>query len=182
MSKPSLVLIARMQDKLKEPGHSISYKVVCRPAKTWYQPAHPHRIVRDFAVHLKTLWSLSHLQSTLRILWSDCAGAQTDQSIRLEHTQSCRTCCGPAHYYNDTNLSRLSNILDGRRCLTKLKNKTGTWLCTNRFTKAGDCFSINEGLDISEDWVIWVRPRQTPKKWSLCEQPILGSEIVSASE
>ena len=43
-----------------------------------------------FAVYLKTLWILGYPQSDLRIVWSDCAEAQADLSLRWVHMQSGR--------------------------------------------------------------------------------------------
>ena len=45
-------------------------------------PAHPRRMIKDFAAHLKPIWILGPSQSAHRRLRSDCADAQPDLSLR----------------------------------------------------------------------------------------------------
>ena len=50
-----------------------------------------------FDACLKTYWILDYAQSARRRLWSDCADAQADLSLRWAYMQSCRKCCASAH-------------------------------------------------------------------------------------
>ena len=52
-------------------------------------------------MRLKMRWSLGWPQNALRRLWSDCAYAQADLSLRWAHMPSCRYCCALAHVMND---------------------------------------------------------------------------------
>ena len=60
-----------------------------RPAKT-----HTRRLIRVFAVRLKTLWILG-----LRRLWSDCSDTQVDLCLRWTRIQYSRKCCVPAQLW-----------------------------------------------------------------------------------
>ena len=51
--------------------------------------AHPHSLIKVFVVCLKTVWILCHPLSAVWRLWSDCADAQADLSLRLAHMQCC---------------------------------------------------------------------------------------------
>ena len=42
---------------------------------------------------MKTLWNFGYSQIALRRLWSDCADAQSDQSLCWAHMQCCRKYC-----------------------------------------------------------------------------------------
>ena len=84
-----------------EPGHSISYKITCAPSEDLDQPAHPRRLIRVFAFRWKTLWIFGYPQSAMRRLWSACADAQADQSLRRAHMQSCRKRWAPANMCNN---------------------------------------------------------------------------------
>ena len=52
----------------------------------------PCRLIRVFAIRLKTLSILGYLQSSMWILWSDCADALAERNLRWAHKQSCRKC------------------------------------------------------------------------------------------
>ena len=56
-------------------------KMNVRPAKT-DQPGHQPNLIRHFAVRMKKAWFLSDPLSAQRRLWSDCADAQADLSLR----------------------------------------------------------------------------------------------------
>ena len=49
-----------------------------------------------FAVRLKTFYILGYPQNVLQRLWSDCADAQADPSLRFAQAQYCRKFCDPA--------------------------------------------------------------------------------------
>ena len=66
------------------------------PSEDSYQPVHLHRLISVSAVRLKTLWTLGYPHGALRRLWSDCADAQAELSLRRAQMQSCKKCCGPA--------------------------------------------------------------------------------------
>ena len=51
---------------------------------------HSWRLIRVFYVRLKMLLAPWHSQRALRRLWSDCADAQADLSLRWAHMHSCR--------------------------------------------------------------------------------------------
>ena len=58
-----------------EPGHSISYKMAWTPSKDSDQPAYLLRLIRTFAVRLKTLLTLGYQDGALQIFCSDWADA-----------------------------------------------------------------------------------------------------------
>ena len=45
----------------KEKGHNMSYKFEHTPSQKFYKPAHPHCLIRVFAVLLMKLWILGNL-------------------------------------------------------------------------------------------------------------------------
>ena len=50
------------------------------------QLGHPPSLIRVFAVRMKKAWALNYPLSAQRRLWSDCANAQADLSLRWAHT------------------------------------------------------------------------------------------------
>ena len=48
-----------------EPGSSIPYKTAYAPSEDADQPAHPHRMIKVFAVRLKTPWIFGYPQMAL---------------------------------------------------------------------------------------------------------------------
>ena len=76
-----------------KPGHSIFYKKsACSPSADSDHPAHPRRLIS-----LRRLGSLTtHIRIALRRLWSDCADAQADLSLRWAYMQCYRNFCTPA--------------------------------------------------------------------------------------
>ena len=74
-----------------EPGHSIFYNILCALSDDSDQPAHMRRLIRVFAVRLTRLWVLGYPLDALRRLWSDCADAQADLSLRWAHIHSWRS-------------------------------------------------------------------------------------------
>ena len=70
------------------------YKTACAPSEDSDHTAYPRRLIRVISVRLKKLWNLGYPQNAPRRLWSDCADAQTDLSLRWSHMQSCRLCPG----------------------------------------------------------------------------------------
>ena len=54
----------------------------CAPSEDSDQPGHPPSLIRAFAVCMKKAWILSYPLSAQRWLWSDCADAQADLSLR----------------------------------------------------------------------------------------------------
>ena len=58
----------------------------CAPSEDSDQPGHPPSLIRVFAVRMKKAWVLSYPLSAQRRLWSDCADAQADLSLRWAHT------------------------------------------------------------------------------------------------
>ena len=66
----------------------------CAPSEDSDQPGHPPSLIRVFAVRMKKAGVLSYPLSAQRRLWSDCADAQADLSLRWAHCQfvglSCR--------------------------------------------------------------------------------------------
>ena len=57
-----------IEENATEPGHSFICKIACASSEDSDQPAHLHRLIRVFAVRLKTLWNLGYLKSVLRRL------------------------------------------------------------------------------------------------------------------
>ena len=69
-----------------EPCHEKTNKMACAPSEDSDQPGHPPSLIRLFAVRMKKHWVLSYTLSAHRRLWTDCADAQTDHSLRWAHT------------------------------------------------------------------------------------------------
>ena len=57
----------------------------CAPSEDSDQPWHPPSLIRVFAVHMKKAWVLNYPLSASE-LWSDCADAQADLSLRWAHS------------------------------------------------------------------------------------------------
>ena len=74
------------------PGNSIYYKIACSPSQDSARPAHPRSVIRVFEGHW--IGSYQSKASQWR-LWSACADAQADLSLRWAHIQSCRKCRAP---------------------------------------------------------------------------------------
>ena len=55
------------------------------PSEHSDQPGHSPSLIRAFAVNMKKAWVFSYPLSTQRRLWSDCANAQADLSLRCTH-------------------------------------------------------------------------------------------------
>ena len=68
-----------------EPSHDKTSKMACAPGGDSDQPGHPLSLIRVFTVRVKTAWVLSHPSSEQRRLWSDCADALADLSLRWVH-------------------------------------------------------------------------------------------------
>ena len=80
-------------------GKAVSTRFNVRPAKT------------QINLHIRAVWSESSLsvwiylgslaspQNIMRRLWSDCADAQADLSLRWTHVQSSKAYCAPARLY-----------------------------------------------------------------------------------
>ena len=58
----------------------------CASSKDSDQPRYPPSLIRVFAVRMRKSWVLSYPRNALRRLWSDCAHAQADLSLRRAHT------------------------------------------------------------------------------------------------
>ena len=69
----------------------------CVCAQWRLRSAWPDACWTVFAVRMKRLWILGYPQSAMRRLWSDCADAQADLSLRWARMQYCRKWCAPAH-------------------------------------------------------------------------------------
>ena len=69
-----------------EPGHGIVYKIVCCPEKI-DQPAHPLKLIRVFAVGLKTLWIIGYPRSSSEDT-DQTVDAQAGLCDRWPHMQS----------------------------------------------------------------------------------------------
>ena len=65
-----------------EPAHDKTYKMACAPGENSDQPGHPPSLIWIFTVRMKKAWVLCYLLSGKRRLWSDCADAQADPSLR----------------------------------------------------------------------------------------------------
>ena len=61
------------------------------PAKT-DQPGHPPNLIRDLAVCSMDSWGSNVSSCRQQRLWSDCAGAQADLSLRWAHRSFCWVC------------------------------------------------------------------------------------------
>ena len=74
-----------------EPAHDKTYNKICATSKDSDQLVHPHSMARVL-VHT--------VDSTCdqRRLWSDCADAQSDLSLRWSHKSYCRFCWALAHF------------------------------------------------------------------------------------
>ena len=68
--------------KLYEPPHDKTNKMACAPTEDSDQPGHPPSLIRVFLVRMRKAWVLSYPLSAQRRLWSDCADAQADLSLR----------------------------------------------------------------------------------------------------
>ena len=97
-SSQSETAIASVLYVALEPGCSIFYKISFASSDDSDKPAHMHCLIRIVTVDLKPLWVIGYAMSALRRLWSDCANAQADLSLRWAHMYSCRKCCAPAHF------------------------------------------------------------------------------------
>ena len=60
-------------------------QIDCVPSEDSDQPWYPPSLIRVFAVRIKKAWVLSYPLSAQRRLWSDCADAQADLSLRWAH-------------------------------------------------------------------------------------------------
>ena len=79
-----------------EPGHNISNKSAHVPSVDSDQSAHSFSLISVLAEHsVDTQWSKASSGGQRR-LWSDCAKAQADLSLRWAHMQSCNKYCAPA--------------------------------------------------------------------------------------
>ena len=58
----------------------------CAPSEDSDQPVHPPSLIRVFTVRMKKATVLSYPLSAQRGLWSDCADAQADLSLRWAHS------------------------------------------------------------------------------------------------
>ena len=58
-----------------------------------------HWMIRDLAGGSVSSQGSQASSGGQRRLWSDCADAQSDLSLRCAHMQSCRKYCGPAENY-----------------------------------------------------------------------------------
>ena len=105
--------------KLKkyEPGHS---KIACAPMT---------RLIRVFAIRIKTLMILGYPQTIPRRLQSGCANAQADLSLRRAHVQSCRKCCAPAY------ISVIAIITQGHQSNVSLRRTF--------HSRLNGCFQLN---------------------------------------
>ena len=66
--------------------------MTCAPSEDSDQPGHPPSLIRVFAVRMKPHWVLSYPLSPQRRLWSVCAVAQVDLSLRWAHMPFCLFC------------------------------------------------------------------------------------------
>ena len=75
-----------------------TYNKTCVTRKDSDQPVHP--LIRARAIVYRSLNSLKAVEGICnqRRLWSDCADAQADLSLRWSHKSYCRFCRAPAHY------------------------------------------------------------------------------------
>ena len=94
--------------------HDKTYNKTCAISKDLDQPVHPPSMAR--ALVYSSLDSLEAVEGTCdqRRLWSDCADAQADLSLRWSHKSHCRFCRALAHF----SISRCNNNIP-----TKLYDK-----------------------------------------------------------
>ena len=107
-----------------EPGHRISVRPLKTQNSVWPESSQ----VSYFVV-----WQGPKASSgAQRRLWSACAEAQADLSLRWAHMQSCRKCCFPAHCLkqicNNGSFLMLRIIWNGFNFYTISSN---LWLITN---------------------------------------------------
>ena len=50
----------------KESGHNISYNITFALSKDSDRSVHPHKLIRVFAVRLKTVWIIGYVKNVLR--------------------------------------------------------------------------------------------------------------------
>ena len=78
--------------ELYESAHDKTNKMPCAPSEDSDQPGHPPSLIRVFTVRMKIASVLSYSLSGQRRLWSDCADAQADLSLRWVHMAFCWFC------------------------------------------------------------------------------------------
>ena len=107
-----------------EPGHRITYKPASEASEDSDQPALPHSLISVFEGHLVGSQGSKAFSGGQWILWSVCADAQTDLSIRWSHKQYCRKCCGPALLYRYTWLhwEKVTGCARGTKLTLNIKN------------------------------------------------------------
>ena len=69
----------------------------CAASDVSDQPAHPHSLIKIIA-HSVSSQGPKASSGGQRRLWSDCADAQADLSLRWAHIQYSRKCCAPAQF------------------------------------------------------------------------------------
>ena len=83
-----------------EPPHDKNNEMACAPSEDSDQPGHTPSLTKVFAVRMKKAWVLCYPMSAERRLWSDCADAQADLSLRWTHRSFCWLCHEAAHIFS----------------------------------------------------------------------------------
>ena len=81
---------------------SISYNILCAHNEDSDERAPPHMMIRVYADCLKTLWIIGYPNNALKRLFSDCANAQADLSLRWAYMNCCRKWCARTHLSSNT--------------------------------------------------------------------------------